>query len=180
MYIEMTLYLETGLEMTLTLTQGCVLNLKFIFLPPSPFLIYISSPTEIYYKFSAFFCNFLYFKWIGGKICILFTNYGKNMHFPLFIPSNIFFFPTCYVPMGGGSNRKIYIPLAWPWPGPWTFDHMMCCIMIWILMYNEYAVAVLAETPECWDWHFQQYKLFSYIYRHVYFFMVQKRPLYSL
>ena len=48
--------------------QGCTLK-KFIFLPP-PFLIYIFSPTEINYnegvraageKFSAFFCNFVYF-----------------------------------------------------------------------------------------------------------------------
>ena len=48
--------------------QGCILNLKFIFLPP-PLLIYIFSPTEIYYykgvraageKFSAFIFVILY------------------------------------------------------------------------------------------------------------------------
>ena len=94
--------------------QGCILNLKFIFLPflPPPFLIYIFSPTEFYYnegvreageKFSAFFCNFVYFKSIGEKIFILFTNWGKNMHFPPFSPNLLFGHIF--------ANRKIYTPV---------------------------------------------------------------------
>ena len=73
-----------------------------IFCPP-PFLIYIFAPTEIYYnegvcaagdQFSTFFCNFVYFKSIGEKICLLFTNWGKNMHFPpFFYPLSIMYFP---------------------------------------------------------------------------------------
>ena len=95
-----------------------------IFVPP-PFLIYIFSPTEIYFikgvraageKFSAFFCNFVV-KSIGEKICILFTNWGKNMHFPpFFISFQSFFSPNLlfghiFAPAPGwGGDKKIYTP----------------------------------------------------------------------
>ena len=89
---------------------------------PIPFLIYIFSPTEIYYNegvlpqaknYETFFSNFVYFKSIGDKI--LFTNMGKIA--PLFfIPFQSFFSPNLlfghiFAPPregGGGSNRKIY------------------------------------------------------------------------
>ena len=52
------------------LLQGCILNVKFIFLPPPPFMIHICSLKEIYCnelvraageKCNAFFCNFVNF-----------------------------------------------------------------------------------------------------------------------
>ena len=70
-------------------------------------------------KFSAFFCNFVYFKSIGEKICILFTNWGKICISPLFYPLSIIFSPTCYLviflppPRRGGANRKIYTPFLY-------------------------------------------------------------------
>ena len=57
-----------------TRSQGCALNLKLIFLSP-------------------FFCNFVYFKSIGGKTCTLFTN-GGIICTPLFFPLTIIFFPN--------------------------------------------------------------------------------------
>ena len=72
-----------------------VSNLKLIFLAPPPLsLIIFFGPKEIYYNgwmraagenFQAFFCNFVNFKSIGEKICIL-------------------------EGWGGGSNRKICTP----------------------------------------------------------------------
>ena len=46
-----------------------------------------------------FFCNFVNFKSIGEKICILLTSWGKNMHFP-----------PCLIPFHPLSNRKTYTP----------------------------------------------------------------------
>ena len=100
------------------------------FFAPPPFLFYICSPNEIYFiegvravgkKISALFLQFLVnFKKIGGKICLLFTNWGINMRCPsLFHPLSIIFFrqhviwPYFCHPRGrrgGGSNRKIYTP----------------------------------------------------------------------
>ena len=67
--------------------QGCMFNLKFIFLPPPSWFIFFPS---------LFCCSFVNFKWVGEKICILFTNWGKNMYFPpLFSsPFNHFFPPN--------------------------------------------------------------------------------------
>ena len=78
--------------------QGCILNLKFIFLPPPPFLIYIFQP---------FFLQF----------CVFEVNWRKNMHTfyqlgekyafsPLFYPLSIIFFPQPVIL----QNRKIYTP----------------------------------------------------------------------
>ena len=58
-----------------------------------------------------FFCNFVNFKSIGEKICILFTKWGKNIHCPsppFFIPFQSFFPPTCF--FLGGSEK--YTPLS--------------------------------------------------------------------
>ena len=60
--------------------QGCYI-LNFIFCLIQPLI----------------FCNFVYFKSIREKICILFTNWGKNMHFPPFVVPFIHIFsPTRY------------------------------------------------------------------------------------
>ena len=49
-------------------------------------------------NFQTLFCNFVYFKSIGGKICIILTNWGKNMHLPLFLfPFNNLFSPTYFL-----------------------------------------------------------------------------------
>ena len=71
------------------------------FCPPPLFLIYIFSKTEIYYngggarrgrKIFSLFLQFFTFLPIWEKICILFTNWGKNMHFPpFFIPFQLLF-----------------------------------------------------------------------------------------
>ena len=79
--------------------QGCILNLKSI--SPPPFLIYIFPPNETYYegvraageKYSAFFCNFVNFKSIEENICLLFTNWEKNIRFPPLINPFQSFFP---------------------------------------------------------------------------------------
>ena len=67
------------------------------------------------WNFQPFFCNFVYFKSIGEKIWMLFTNWGKNMHFPpLFLsPFNNFFPPTCYLVIfwGLGGQTEKYTPL---------------------------------------------------------------------
>ena len=88
------------------LYRGVYLILNSYF-SPLPFLIYIFSPTEIYYNegvlpqaknFETFFSNFVYFKSIGDKIFILFTNMGKICIAPLFLsPFNHFFPPICYL-----------------------------------------------------------------------------------
>ena len=72
--------------------ERCILNLKFIFLPPPTPLNYIFSPTVKFEKFPAlFFCNFVYFKSIGEKYA--FSPF-------LFIPFQYFFFPQ---------------PVVWPY-----------------------------------------------------------------
>ena len=97
-----------------------------IFAPP-PLLIYISSPTEIYYndgvraageKLSAFFCNLVYFKSIGENICILFTNRGKicisptfNPFFPNLLFCHIFAPPPPPGPPGGEGQTEKYTTL---------------------------------------------------------------------
>ena len=97
---------------------------SYFYLPP--FLIYIFSSTKIYNEGAGaagekcsvqpFSCNFVYFKSIGEKISILFTNWGKNMHFPpVFYPLSIIIFPpTWYLAIflppppgeGGGIKQK--------------------------------------------------------------------------
>ena len=83
--------------------QGCILNLRFIFCPP-PFLIYIFSPkwNKLYWGGArrrwkcSFFCNFVNFKSIGEKVCILFSVYqlGEKYAFPpLFSSPFNHFFP---------------------------------------------------------------------------------------
>ena len=88
--------------------------MKFIFLPPPPFLIYVFSLTD--YKeahtgeiFSAFFFAILY----------ILSQLGKKYAFlPLFLSSFNHFFPQPVIwpyfcpppPWGGGVNRKIYTP----------------------------------------------------------------------
>ena len=72
--------------------QGFILKFKFIFLPPPPhFLISIFSQLKFIImrvcepqakNCLPFFCNFVYFKSIGEKICIIFTNWGKKYAFP--------------------------------------------------------------------------------------------------
>ena len=59
------------------------------------------------------FSLFLNIKSVGEKICSLFTNWGKNMHFPfnhsiIFIPKHVIW--PYFWGRGGGSNRKIYTP----------------------------------------------------------------------
>ena len=73
--------------------------IELIFLSPPHFLIYIFSSTSIYYNEGCApqvrNCNIVYFKSTGGKICILFTNWGENMHFPPYFYSlSIIFFPN--------------------------------------------------------------------------------------
>ena len=69
--------------------QGCMLNLKFIFLPPPSWFIFFPS---------LFCCSFVNFKSVGEKICILFTNWGKNMYFPAFFhPLSIILSPNMLV-----------------------------------------------------------------------------------
>ena len=83
-------------------------------------------------NFSPFLLQFCIFESIGEKIWILFTNRGKNMHFPpLFIPFNHFFFPQlvvwlyfCPPPPGGGQTEK-YTPLSLCW---WyVLFYIFCC-----------------------------------------------------
>ena len=66
-------------------TLGCILNLKFIF-PPPPLDLYFcpnwnllewGGARRMLKFFYLFFCNVVYFKSIGEKICKLFTNWGK-------------------------------------------------------------------------------------------------------
>ena len=106
------------LQLDHSIEQGCIINFKFIFLPPSPLSWFIfvpqikfiimmwSAPQAKIFKF--FICNFVNIKSIGWKICILFTNWGK-MH--IFIPFQTFFFPQhdifFFFGGGGESNRKI-------------------------------------------------------------------------
>ena len=90
--------------------------------------VYITFEIHILHPFQPFFCNFIYFKSIGEKICILFSNWGKICIFLLFLSLgkicifllflslfNNFFPPTCYLAIfqipGGRSNRKIYTPV---------------------------------------------------------------------
>ena len=85
--------------------QGFILKFKFIFLPPPPphFLISIFSQLKFIImrvcepqakNCLPFFCNFVYFKSIGEKICIIFTNWRKNIHFlPFFLSPFNYFFP---------------------------------------------------------------------------------------
>ena len=96
--------------------QGCILKLKFKFRPPPLFLIYIFSPTKIYYnewvctakkKLSAFFFAILYIlSQLGKKYAYFYQLGGKNTHFPrffylisiIFSPNHI---PTeKYTPLG--------------------------------------------------------------------------------
>ena len=82
----------------------------FIFLPQHKYIITrVCAPKN----FQPFFCNFYILKSIGEKICILFTNFGKNMHFP---PFQSFFFTNLlfghiFAHPPGGSNRIIYTPV---------------------------------------------------------------------
>ena len=67
--------------------RGCILNLKFIF-PPPPFWLIIFPRLKFFImrgwapqakNFQTFFfLNFVYFKSIEEKICILFTNWGQT------------------------------------------------------------------------------------------------------
>ena len=83
-----------GEESTQVQFQGCILlYLKFIF-------------------FGLFCCNFVYFKSIGKNICILFTNWGKNMHFPpFFYPPSIIFFPNLLFGHIFAGQTEKYTPL---------------------------------------------------------------------
>ena len=78
-------------------------------------------------KFVSLFCgNFVFFKSIGEKICILFTKWGKNWHFPpffsspfnhIFSPKMLFghiFAPHPTPPPGGGvKQKKIHPWINW-------------------------------------------------------------------
>ena len=92
-----------------------------LFAPLPPFFIYIFSQNEIYFikgergegEKLAFFCNF----WsIGEKLCILFTNWGTNTHFPLFYILFQSFFPPkmlfghIFAQWGGGVKTEKYTP----------------------------------------------------------------------
>ena len=62
-----------------------------------------------------FFCNFVNFKSIGKKICILLTNLGKNMHFPPFVnPFHSFFFSNMI--FGHIFQTEKYTPLYYVLP----------------------------------------------------------------
>ena len=106
----------------LLIAQGCIFEIHIF--APRPFLIYIFSPNEIWYKegvraagelgelFRLCLCYFVNLLSIGEKICILFTNWGKNRHFPPFFHSlSIIFSPTCYLAGGGGGQTEKNTPL---------------------------------------------------------------------
>ena len=72
--------------------QGCILNLKFIFMCPPPpswfiflpnlkFLI-IRGARRRWKMFSFFFCNFVYLKLIGEKLCIFPPFFLSPFNFP--------------------------------------------------------------------------------------------------
>ena len=66
-------------------------------------------------KCQPFFCNFVYFESIGEKICILFTNWEKNMHFPpIFYPLSIIFSPqpVIWPYFCPNSQTEKYTPLS--------------------------------------------------------------------
>ena len=108
--------------------RGCIFNLKFIFfaLPPSWVIFFPQMKLIILRgcapqakKFQPFICHFVNFKWFGEKICLLFTNWGKNMNFSTFFhPLSIFFFPQHdilpYLPPrpGRGQITEKYKPLT--------------------------------------------------------------------
>ena len=87
---------------------------------------FLDMPTGVYIKFDIhFFCNFFNFKSIGEKICILFTNWGKNMHFPPFFhPLSIIFFPNMLFAhiffLGGGGKKNIHpcMPIVFDYLAP--------------------------------------------------------------
>ena len=67
----------------------------FIFFPQPKFIMMRGCAPQVK-SLEPFFCNFVYFKSIGDKICILFTNGGRNMHPPplFFIPFQSFLSPN--------------------------------------------------------------------------------------
>ena len=100
-YLEEAVCIQRVISILIMLRQGCILNLKFIFLPPPTFLfiffplltfIIMRGCTSEGKNFQPLFFNFVYFKSIGEKICMLFSNWGKNMP-------------------GGGQTEK-YTPLC--------------------------------------------------------------------
>jgi len=128
-----------------------------IFAPP-PFLIYIFSPTEIYYNVQPFFCNFVYFKSIGEKICIVFSNWGKNFS-PFFHLFQSFFIPNLLFghidapPPGGGGQTEKHTPLQ---------EGIICYIcfakssmnlrfLLLVMQANFDRVSELVPPLGCWD-----------------------------
>ena len=100
--VHKSILLARYLQDFIGMSAGVYIEFEFIFLPPSPFLIHIFSPPKCIMKrgcaaqaknFEPFFCNFVYFKPIAEKICILFIIGGKKYAFPpLFLsPFNSFF-----------------------------------------------------------------------------------------
>ena len=101
--------------------------IKFeVHISPPPFLIYTFSPTEIdsnegvraaCEKFSALFCNFVYFKSIGEKYAYFLPIGEKICISPLFYPLSIIFFPQPvifpYFSPGGGGQTEKYTPLRY-------------------------------------------------------------------
>ena len=124
---------ETRNVLSCRINQGCIFNLKFIFMDPPPptfwfiFLPHLkcittSTPSRHRRKmFSIFFCAILYilsqlgkkytfFLPIGEKICIIPHFF---IPFQYFFPPNLLFGHICPPPPGvGGSNRKICTPVT--------------------------------------------------------------------
>ena len=146
-------------------TSGVYIK-REIHIPP-PFLDLYFSPKKIYYievvcatgeKFKAFFYNFLNFKSTGEKLCILFTNFGKNMHFPpFFLPPFNHFFPQHDIWPYFGENRQINTPslLRYPWVvrEDWFFLNVQIMLYVnvagfsvlrvWVFLIGELRVIIL-------------------------------------
>ena len=103
------------------LFQGCILNINTYFCPPPLLDLYFFPKWNFNImtgcapegkNFQPFLCNFVNFKSIGEKICIMFT----YMHFPPFFNSlSIFFFPSLlFGHIFAGCQTEKYTPLSYP------------------------------------------------------------------
>ena len=111
--------------------QGCI-SIWNSYFCPTPLLIDIFPQIEICHNGvraageNSFWGNFVQFKSIGEKICILFTKWEKNMHFhPFVIPFQSFFSPT----WGRGVKQKNIHPCFYfcDYPSLSIFSSLYLC-----------------------------------------------------
>ena len=122
MFLRIPAHLVSSFIIAVTNKQGCILNLKFIFLPPPPLLDLYFFPNRTLLlwggnNFQPFFLQFCIFQVNRGKNMHNFYQLGKKYAFsPLFVSPLNNFFPQpviwpYFCPPGGGANRKIYTPV---------------------------------------------------------------------